>query len=142
LVIEDVDVLLGTEEEFAALLGRDAEGGRADIVDEVRTYFSQRPGVVVMLKQGEGGVTAFAEGGKAHTPAFPVEEVSTVGAGDAFAGGLIAARLGGADWEEAARFASACAAITVSRPGCSDGFPSREEAEEYMERPAVAGRVR
>jgi 5-dehydro-2-deoxygluconokinase len=130
--IGEVDVLLGTEEEFAALAGRETGEDCTAVAGEVCARLAQRPESALVLKQGEAGVTILRGESKLHVPAFATEEVSSVGAGDSFAGGLIAARLDGSDWEDAARFASACAAITVSRPGCSAGFPLREEAERLV----------
>ncbi len=132
LAINEVNVLLGTEEEFAALTGRDPDRDAAGVAGEICSHLGKFPELVVVLKQGEAGVKVFNGGSVTQLPAFPTEEVSSVGAGDSFAGGLITARLGGSGWEEAARFASACAAITVGRPGCSAGFPRRDEVEGLL----------
>ncbi len=67
-----------------------------------------------------------------HVPSLNVAVVNTVGAGDAFAAGLIASRLQGASWEEAARFANACGAIVVSRPGCSQALPFQDEVKQLL----------
>jgi 5-dehydro-2-deoxygluconokinase len=139
-VVEDVDVLLGTEEEFAVLAGRDPGGDAAPIAEEVCTHLARRPELVVVLKRGEAGATILCGGSRLDLQAFPAEEVSSVGAGDSFAGGLIAARLAGANWEEAARFGGACAAITVGRPGCSAGFPRRGEVEALLGEAPVGSR--
>lgn len=130
--IDEADVVLGTEEEFAALLGHDSADASDEVAAEACAGLARRPELVVMLKQGGDGVTIFTGGSITRLEAIPVREVSSVGAGDSFAGGLIAARLDGADWEKAARFATACAAITVGRPGCSAGFPRHEEADELL----------
>ena len=53
------------------------------------------PGELV-VKDGATGATAFAGGEAAFEPSLPVEVVDAVGAGDAFAGGYLAALLGGA----------------------------------------------
>ena len=64
---------------------------------------------------------------------WSVEVVNTVGAGDAFAAGLIRSRLGGWDWYRSARFANACGAIEVTRHGCSAAFPTEAEVTEFAE---------
>lgn len=130
--LDEVDVILGTEEEFAALLGIDAMADPAEVAGAVGALLAERPGLVALLKRGGRGASLFQAATPLELAPFAVEEVSTVGAGDSFAGGLIAARLRGLGWEQAATFASACAAITVSRPGCSDGFPRLEEVEGFL----------
>jgi 5-dehydro-2-deoxygluconokinase len=129
--IESADVLLGTEAEFSALLG--AASGDA-LVGRAQTALCDVAGRVVIVKQGERGATLLTGAERVHVPAFPIEEASTVGAGDSFSAGLIRARLEGRDWVEAIRFGSACAAITVSRFGCSSGFPRLHEVNALIER--------
>lgn len=136
--VEDADVVIGTEEEFAALLGLRASTDADAVAAAVGARVSRASGRVVVLKHGDRGATVFDAADASHVPAYPVQEASTVGAGDSFAAGLIRARLAGEGWLAAARFASACAAVTVSRWGCSDGFPRLAEATELMERHAVA----
>jgi 5-dehydro-2-deoxygluconokinase len=125
----DVDVIVGTELEFGALLGVDA----VDVVGAVEARLSPTPDRVVIVKHGDRGATVFAGDESVHAPAFAVTEGSSVGAGDSFAAGLIAARGRGDDWRQATRLASACAAITVSRFGCSTGFPHRREVSDFLE---------
>ena len=119
-VVPWCDVVIGTEEEFAAALDGDDPAG----------LIGSGPTAVV-LKRGPGGVTVFLEDGRHDVAGFPVEVVNTVGAGDAFASGLIARRLRGDDWDAAARFANACGAIEVTRHGCSSAFPTEEEVREF-----------
>ena len=128
-----VDVVIGTEAEFAAVLDVDEQR----VTDAAGDRF---PGRVLIVKHGERGSTLLAPEGRHQVPAFPVQEASTVGAGDSFAAGLIRARLSGEDWPDAARFASATAACTVSRHGCSRGFPRLDEVEAMLDRPAVGAR--
>lgn len=71
----------------------------------------------VVLKRGaEGAYVAMAGGEAGWVRAFHVEAVNTVGAGDCFNGAFAAALLEGNDPFAAARFASAAAAISVTRP--------------------------
>jgi 5-dehydro-2-deoxygluconokinase len=130
--LDEVDVVVGTEAEFATLLGLSSSSSAAAVADAVRTRVAAGSDRVAVLKQGERGATFFCGGDIVEAAAFAVEEASTVGAGDSFAAGLIAARLGGADWAEAGRFASACAAITVSRFGCSSGFARLDEVRSFL----------
>lgn len=139
LILDDLDMILGTEDEFAALVGGEAGALAGEIEGRVRELVAERPGLVAVLKRGAQGATVLSASQTIHVPARVVKEASTVGAGDSFAAGLIAARIDGSGWEQAVLFASACAAITVSRPGCSAGFPRREEVEKLLGEEAMAG---
>jgi ribokinase len=87
----------------------------------------------VVLKRGaEGSYVAVAEGKAAWVPTFPVEAVDTVGAGDCFNGAFAVALLEGNDPWTAARFASATAAISVTRRGAQASMPSRSEVEAFL----------
>lgn len=67
----------------------------------------------VVVKLGARG----ARWGDLHVPAEPVEVVDTTGAGDAFAAGLLTARLNGAGRREALEAGCAAAARAVARVG-------------------------
>ena len=89
----------------------------------------------VVLKRGGEGCYVAVEGGKAGwVPAFKVEVVDTVGAGDCFNGAFAVAMLKGLDPWAAARFASAAAAISVSRHGAQASMPSCAEVDEFLAR--------
>jgi len=72
-----------------------------------------------------------------HLPALSAGAVvETAGAGDAFNGGFAAALAEGATPLEAARFATATAAISVTRAGTAPSMPRRAEIEALMNRAA------
>jgi ribokinase len=60
----------------------------------------------------------------------------TTGAGDAFVGGFAASLAGGASPLEAARFGSAAAGISVTRPGTASSMPYRNEIEMLLREPS------
>jgi 5-dehydro-2-deoxygluconokinase len=138
-LLEHADVVVGTEAEFAALLGHDTG---EDLVDAVRERVVADGRRVAIVKHGERGLTLLAAGEVVPVAPVPVAEASTVGAGDSFAAGLIAARLDGLGWTDAARFGAACAAVTVSRYGCSAGFPRRDEVAALLDDGALAAHAR
>lgn len=89
----------------------------------------------VVLKRGaEGSYVSVANGESAWVPAFSVKAVDTVGAGDCFNGAFAVALLEGRDPSTAARFASAAAAISVTRPGAQASMPSRVEVDAFLAR--------
>jgi 5-dehydro-2-deoxygluconokinase len=136
-----IDIAIGTEEEFLAALMPDArlvlslDAVPKELHDELdaRVGGLLAQGVeAIALKRGARGVTILTPGDRLDVPGFPVEVLNTVGAGDAFASGLIRSRLRGLDWWDSARFANACGAITVTRHGCSSAFPTEEEVESFV----------
>jgi ribokinase len=87
----------------------------------------------VVLKRGsEGAYVAVADGNAGWVRAFIVDAVNTVGAGDCFNGAFAAALLEGNDPFAAARFASAAAAISVTRPGAQTSMPTRAEVDAFL----------
>jgi ribokinase len=87
----------------------------------------------VVLKRGaEGAYVAVAGGKAAWVRPFPVEAEDTVGAGDCFNGAFAVALLEGKDPWSAARFASAAAAISVTRRGAQAAMPSRAEVDAFL----------
>jgi len=112
----------------------------ATVAESMQRWLALGPGLVVVTR-GADGADALAAGGAVHVPAAATTVVDTIGAGDSFMAGLIAALgdravLGGAerarlrslsrsDIAEVVGFAVRCAAITVSRPGADP--PTREE---------------
>lgn len=135
------DVVVGTEEEFYAALmddpspvidGSPVPGShRDDLEEHIVDSRSLGPSVLV-VKRGSEGATILDENGHTDVAGFPVDVVNTVGAGDAFASGLITRRLRGDGWERAVRYANACGAITVSRHGCSVALPTADEVEAFV----------
>ncbi len=141
-VLPDVDVLIGTEEEFYALLAPepgDAATG-AGLDDQQRKELDGIVGSLVaggdtatlVLKRGARGSEIITADDRIMVTGFPVEAVNTVGAGDSFASGLITSRLRGEDWYRACRIGNACGALTVTRHGCAVAFPSREELDRFI----------
>lgn len=67
-----------------------------------------------------------------ETPAFPVQAVDTLGAGDVFHGAFALGLAEGRDAREALRFASAAAALKCTRHGGGSAAPQRLEVMELL----------
>lgn len=67
-----------------------------------------------------------------ETPAFPVDAVDTLGAGDVFHGAFTLRLAEGGGVREALRFAAAAAALKCSRHGGGQAAPQRIEVEEFL----------
>jgi len=88
---------------------------------------------VVLKRGGEGAYVAVAGGKAAWVRPFHVQAIDTVGAGDCFNGAFAVALLEGHDPWSAARFASAAAAISVTRRGAQASMPSRAEVDQFLQ---------
>ncbi|MGD0521592.1 MAG: ribokinase [Terracidiphilus sp.] len=87
---------------------------------------------VALKRGGEGAYVAVAGGKAAWVRPFHVQAVDTVGAGDCFNGAFAVALLEGKDPWAAARFASAAAAISVTRKGAQASMPARNEVDAFL----------
>jgi ribokinase len=72
---------------------------------------------MLVLKHGPDGAEVRDGGERVAHPGYPIDAVDTTGAGDAFAAGFIAARVGGGDYERALSVANACGAMASRVPG-------------------------
>ena len=91
------------------------------------------PVEAVIVTRGAGGAEWIEPGGETvAVPAVEVEPVDTTGAGDCFAGSLVAALDDGMTPDQAVRYAAAAAAIQVTRPGTSAAMPDRGEVEALL----------
>jgi ribokinase len=82
----------------------------------------------------QGGYIATADGIREMVPTFRVEAVDTTAAGDAFNAGFAVSLLSGKRPLEAARFAAAVAAISVTRKGAQPSMPARREVNKFLKR--------
>ena len=87
----------------------------------------------VALKLGPQGVFLAGQDCAAqHVPSFPVQAVDTTAAGDCFNAAFAVALTGGKTPPEAARYANAAAAISVTRVGAQPSLPSAAEVESFL----------
>ena len=89
---------------------------------------------IVMKRGPEGAFVAIAGGEAKWVAPFRVKAVDTVGAGDCFNGAFAVALLEGNDPWTAAKFASAAAALSVTRRGAQASMPTRAEVESFLSR--------
>ncbi|HEU4740975.1 MAG TPA: 5-dehydro-2-deoxygluconokinase [Meiothermus sp.] len=142
-LLPKVAVALGTEEEINAAMLKDpaditiresqitAPEIRGDVEANIRALLRGPEALVV--KRGARGAEVYLKNGEVvRAPGFPVEVVSVLGAGDAFAAGFIYGRSQGWDWYKSARMGNACGAIVVTRIGCADFTPYLGEALEFI----------
>jgi len=143
-VLSYVDIIIGTSEEVkaAAYTG----GGEAKIehsqvneskieadLDESIKSILSKGSKVLLLKSGTEGCYIHYSDSKStvHAPGYPVEVINTLGAGDAFASGLIYGILTGWSLYKSARLGNACGAILVTKQGCANFMPTLDEVMDF-----------
>jgi 2-dehydro-3-deoxygluconokinase len=131
-ILPSVDLLFVGDDEARALWGRDDK-------DLVRELAARGPREVV-LKLGREGSLALVDGRIIARPAYPVEEVDPVGAGDAFDAGYLAGHLWGLAPEERLRVANAMGALSVATLGDYEGLPDKDELWAFLEGRKALGR--
>jgi fructokinase len=123
--------LLKLSIEDAAWLG----GGTGDAEDLARGWQRSGPAAVVLTRGARGLAVVTGSGELVESPAVPARVVDTIGAGDTVLGALLAwlyrhgihdiaavRAMGTATWHSALKYASAAAAVTVSRAGAEPPF--------------------
>ncbi|GAA3176106.1 MULTISPECIES: 5-dehydro-2-deoxygluconokinase [Streptomyces] len=88
---------------------------------------------LAVVKQGPKGVLAVHRDGRtAEVPAFPVEVVNGLGAGDAFGGALCHGLLEGWEPTPMMRYANAAGALVATRLACSPAMPTAAEVDAFL----------
>ena len=120
-----IDILFISHEEAALLW--------PEIDDEtlIDTLAAAGPSEV-LFKRGGGHSTAVIGSQRYESPVFNVPVQETTGAGDAFAGGYLAARLERLVPSERLRQAQATGAICVSGAGDYENLPSAQELATFL----------
>jgi len=121
-----VDYLIPNESELSLLAG-----GIADQNVAAQTLHDQGVENLIVTLGGDGVRVELSDGGY-KLPAYKVNVLDTVAAGDAFAGAFCAALSEGKPVEEAVRWANAAGALAVTRPGAQPSLPNRKELEQFI----------
>ena len=124
-LVRHAALVVGTEEEVGAAADSD------DVETAIGTLLKATSAPLV-LKRGARGATLFRDGSRADIPPFRIEVLNVLGAGDAFASGLIAGIRRGWPLERAIRMGNATGAIVVTRHGCANFMPTDAEVEAFV----------
>lgn len=130
LALPFIDVLIGNQLELKLVAG-------LDDLDAARAKLLKAKVPMLVSKLGDEGTCVWTEGEPVFEPPCKVEVLSTIGAGDGFASGFLAAMLRGLGLRDCLRYGNASAAIVVSRLSCSEAMPTLPEVEELLRQQAV-----
>lgn len=128
-----VDWLTPNESEARFLL--DVPRGEIDPVGAATAIRAMGVRNVILKLGGRGSLLLSKDDEPVFVAPHAVEAIDTTAAGDAFNGAFAVALAEGASPQDAARFASAAAALAVTRPGARDSMPFRPEIERLLSRP-------
>ncbi len=130
-VLSLVDYLIPNEFELAILINK--SGMTKDEINEnislIREFGCKN--CIVTLGR-DGSMIVDNAGHETHIPAYCVQAVDTTAAGDCFVGALAVGLSEGKPLEEATKFASAAASISVTREGAQPSIPSRDEVQKFI----------
>jgi sugar/nucleoside kinase (ribokinase family) len=95
---------------------------------DIATFYRAQGAQCVVVKLGDAGAYYDSDAGTGLVPAFPVSQVvDTVGAGDAFAVGVISSLLEKLPLQKAVERAAWMGARATQVRGDCEGLPNREE---------------
>ncbi|HCY42437.1 MAG TPA: carbohydrate kinase [Prolixibacteraceae bacterium] len=97
----------------------------------VKWFAEEYNSKMVIVTKGDKGALLYSDGEFYEHPGFKVDAVDTVGAGDAFLAGFIAALLEGKTNDKALEFACATGAFVASKAGATPQY-DRKEIEQLL----------
>ena len=127
-----VTFLTPNETETAVLSGIRTEELTPSTAPAIAQELLGRGPQNVILKMGCQGAYVAADGLREFLPAFKVRAVDSTAAGDAFNGGLAVALARGSALLPAAEFATAVAALSVTRLGAQPSLPTAGELSKFL----------
>ncbi|REK75869.1 ribokinase [Paenibacillus paeoniae] len=131
-VLSWIDTLILNETEAAVTTGLNI-GNHQEAELAADQLITQGVKNVIITLGGNGSYYASHSGESLHMPSFKVEAVDTTAAGDTFIGAYASALHSGQSRLVALRFATAAAAIAVTRHGAQHSVPHKYEIETFLE---------
>jgi ribokinase len=126
-----VDVLVPNEHELALMA--DMPLSSADDLARAASHLLEAGAKNLLVTMGGQGAMLFTERGPGMAiPPYPVQPVDSTAAGDCFVGALAVGLCEGKTLRSAAEFASAAAAISVTRAGAQPSLPNRGEVALFI----------
>jgi ribokinase len=130
-----VDIITPNQWEASQLVGFPVDGQEA--AAKASAELRQRGVGTAIVKLGDRGVFCATSEETFFVPAFPVQAVDTVAAGDAFNGALAVALAEERPLREAVVWGAAAGAISATRAGAQPSLPDRETLEAFLQERGV-----
>jgi ribokinase len=128
-LIRLVDILVVNETEIETICGRQIDAiGEEGVIDMLLAMGAS----TVILTLGKKGCVVKSKTLHHHIPAFEVDTIDSTAAGDTFCGALVAQLSQDVDIVEAIRFATAAAAICVTRIGAQPSIPKEKDIRNFL----------
>jgi ribokinase len=125
-----IDVITPNQVEASQLVGFPVED--TETAAKAASVLQQRGVQTAIIKLGKQGALCQTTAATFSIPAFPVEVVDTVAAGDAFNGGLAAALAQNFPIQKAVTWGAAVAALSVTKAGAQTSLPNLDELEKFL----------
>jgi sugar/nucleoside kinase (ribokinase family) len=120
-----VDVLLPNDDEICRIAKRDSV---EQALDALRATVP-----LIAVKCGRKGAVLQYGSQRSSVAGLRVEPVDTIGAGDSFNAGFLAAWLGGGSPEECALAGNITGALSTQRPGGTEAFRERNLLDRFLQ---------
>ncbi len=122
----ECDMIVGNDEEFGFMAGDITKG-----LDKAREL-ARTTATIVVYKMGPEGAITFAGDQEIATGIYPVDALKPTGAGDSFMAGMMTGLAHGLTLQGAILRGSACASVTVSKPGCAPAMATTHVLEKFL----------
>ncbi|MEH2056242.1 MAG: ribokinase [Nostoc sp.] len=133
-----VDIMTPNEVEAAQLVGFPVDG--EELAAKAAAVLLQRGVKCAIVKLGAKGVFCATAEEKFFVPAFRVNVLDTVAAGDAFNGGLAAALFEGLSLHQAVVWGAAVGALAATKSGAQTSLPDRFTFDAFLRERGVGSR--
>ena len=125
-IMHHMDIIIGNDLEFN--IADNSNNG----FKLAKNLIHNKPSIII-YKMGEKGSVVITKESEQPFGIFDVKPLKPTGAGDAFNGGFLSSLIKGMQLTDAVRNGSACAAIVVTRVGCSSAMPTEKELHDFIE---------
>lgn len=128
-ILEKVDVLILNETEALFIAGKSLTVSEPVAIAQ---SLHRREGQVLILTLGQKGSVIVSDEVKRQIPSYTVKAADTTGAGDTFCGAFVARWIDGESLQDCVQFATAAAALSVTKIGAQTSIPYEKDVLEFM----------
>lgn len=125
------DTTVGTLAQYLQLMRLESE---TDLIEQIQHRMPGNNLRTAVVTLGSDGCLWITRMEHEYAPGFAVDTVDTIGAGDAFTGGIAYGMARRWSWAETARFANAVGALSTRGYGAQTSLPTLEEVNQLLTR--------